>query len=383
MVTHILPEVFLRRQAFTTSRGTTPSGVGPTVLTGEERSLGDVLRLLGLLISVLTAIAAAILTWPQFFRLERTFPVAQIVSARGSLAVVLLVVAALALLLSLARSMRAFGASIAVIALLAAGANAAVAATRGVGSSGLPERTADSLRVMTWNTAGEATSAQDIATNAVAMDADVVALPETAESVGEEVAVTMRGLGKPMWVHHVQLHPDVTNGPQAWDTTILISPDLGEYSVIASSEDGTSNTGTLPSAVAMPVDGDGPIIVAVHAVAPRREAMASWQSDLQWIADQCATDDVILAGDFNATVDHMARYGVGGGTMGRCVDAATATGNGAVGTWPTDLPALAGAPIDHVMASSGWRATGSVVLRSQDESGSDHRPLIVQLEPAR
>lgn len=339
------------------------------------------LRLLGLLITVLTAIAAAILTWPQFFRLERTFPIAQIVSARGSLAVVLLAVAVLALLLSLARSLRAMAASIAVIALLAAGVTAAIVGTRGLGSDGLPERTASSLRVMTWNTAGEATPAEDIATNAVAMDADVVALPETAESVGEEVAVSMRALGKPMWVHHVQLHPDVQDGPQAWATTILISPDLGEYSVISSSEDGSSNTGTLPSAVAMPVDGDGPIIVAVHAVAPRPEAMASWQSDLQWIADQCATDDVILAGDFNATLDHMARFGVDGGTMGRCVDAAASTGNGAVGTWPTDLPALAGAPIDHVMTSRGWRATGSVVLRSLDESGSDHRPLVVQLEP--
>lgn len=338
--------------------------------------------MLGLLITVLAAIAAAVVTFPAFFRLERTFPFAQIVAARGSVALVFVVIALVALLFSLARPLRGFAASIAVIAMLAAASNGTVAATRGLGSDALPPQTENSLRVMTWNTAGEATSAETIAETAVAMGADIVSLPETAESVGERVAVAMRELGNPMWVHHVNFNAEIDNGPQAWETTILISPTLGAYSVIESSENGTSNTGTVPSVVAMPVDGDGPIVVAVHAVAPRPADMASWQSDLQWVADQCSTDDVILTGDFNATVDHMAGYGVDGGLMGRCTDAATATGNGAVGTWPTDLPALAGAPIDHVMASRGWVASGSVVLRSLDDSGSDHRPLIVQLEPA-
>jgi endonuclease/exonuclease/phosphatase (EEP) superfamily protein YafD len=47
------------------------------------------------------------------------------------------------------------------------------------------------------------------------------------------------------------------------------------------------------------------------------------------------------------------------------------------------VPALLGAPIDHVMASPDWVATGSLVLRSLPDSVSDHRPLIVQLEPVR
>lgn len=337
-------------------------------------------RLFGLLISVLAAIATAVLTWPQFFHLERTFPFAQIVAVRGLVAVAFLVIALVSLLLSLARPIRGFAASIAIIAILGAGANAAVILTRGVGTTALPDQTDTSLRVMTWNTAGEATPAETIAKTAVLMDADVISLPETAESVGEQVAITMRDLGKPMWVLHVA-YGDVPNGPQAWETSILISPDLGDYSVIESSKDGSSNTSTVPSAVAMPVDGNGPIIVAVHGVAPRPAEMASWESDLRWIADQCSTENVILAGDFNATVDHMAGLGVDGGLLGRCTDAASGTGNGAVGTFPTDMPALAGTPIDHVMTSSGWRATGSVVLRSLDESGTDHRPLIVQLEP--
>ena len=338
------------------------------------------LRLLGILVTVLSAISAAILTWPQFFHLERTFPIAQLVSFRGPMAIGFAVVLAIALLVSIARPVRAFALSIALIAAVCGVASAVILVSRGTGTEALPAKTDDSIRVMTWNTAGAATSAQDVAQIAVAMDADIVTLPETTIETGEQVAVAMRDLGHPMWAHHA------ANPSTEWDagsTTLLISPRLGDYAVIESSQDGTSNTSTVPSAVAMPTSGSGPIVVAAHAVAPRQSYMQYWRSDLQWLADQCAADDVIMAGDFNATVDHMSGLGTEGGALGRCHDAAIETGNGGVGTWSTDFPAILGAPIDHVMASANWTPTGSVVLRSLDSSGSDHRPLIVQLEPTR
>lgn len=338
------------------------------------------LRLVGILISVLFAIATAVLVWPQFFRLEDTFPIAQIIASRALVLGAFLVIAVLALLLMPARPVRGFAASVLIIALLGAGATAAVGGVRGIGTGTLPEKTDDALRVLTWNTNGAAVPADRIAQVIDEQQADVVALPETSEEVGEQIAIMMRDAGRPMWVHHVNIRPDVTNGPQAWQTTILISADLGQYSVIASSRDGSSNTGSVPSAVAMPVDGTGPTIVAVHAIAPRKDAMATWRSDLSWIADQCPAGDFILAGDFNATLDHMAAFGSGGGTMGRCHDVASTTGNGMMGTWPADVPARLGAPIDHIMASENWRATGSEVL--EDAGGSDHRALVAQLEPA-
>jgi endonuclease/exonuclease/phosphatase (EEP) superfamily protein YafD len=335
-------------------------------------------RLLGILVTVLFAIATAIVVWPQFFQLEQTFPFAQIVAVRGLVLAGFLAVALFSLLLLFARPLRGFAASILIISLLGAAATGAIGAVRGVGSGALPEKTAESVRVLTWNTAGEAVSAETIADAIVTQQVDVVALPETAESVGERIAVMLREQGHPMWVHHVRFG-NVDNGPQAWETTILISPSLGDYSVIASSEDGSSNTGSVPSAVVMPVSGVGPTIVAVHAVAPRIEDMAGWQSDLSWIADQCPEGDFILAGDFNATLDHMASLGTGGGDIGYCRDAASLTGTGATGTWPAKYPELVGAPIDHVMASQNWNPTGSLIL---DAAGSDHRALVVQLEPA-
>lgn len=338
-------------------------------------------RLIGILVSVLFAIAAAVATWPQFFRLERTFPFAQLVAMRGALTVAFAVLFVVALLLCASRALRGFAASIALIALLAAAAGAGILVTRGLGDEGLPAQTATSVRVMTWNTAGA--DARVIAQTAVAMDADIVALPETTIETGTEVAVAMRELGRPMWAHH-ESFADLP-GYDEWaanSTTLLISPDLGDYAVVESNADGTSNTSTVPTVVAMPVvEGAGPTVVAVHAVAPRPEDMAHWRGDLQWLADQCASDSVIMAGDFNATVDSLMRLGVDGGLLGRCHDAASATGNGAVGTWSTDWPALLGSPIDHVLATDAWAATGSVVLTSLDDAGSDHRPLVVQYEP--
>lgn len=340
--------------------------------------VADVLRLLGILVTVLCAIAAAILTWPQFFRLERTFPIAQIVSFRGFLAAAFAIAFVLLLLLAIARPIRGLALSLALVTLIAGVANGAILLSRGIGTDALPEKGPDSIRVMTWNTAGSATSPETVAQIAVAMDADIVTLPETTIETGEQVALAMRDLGHRMWAHHAEYG---TDGWDARSTTLLISPDLGDYAVIDSSTDGTSNTSTVPSAVAMPTSGDGPIVVAAHAVAPRQAYMQHWRDDLQWLADQCVDPNVIMAGDFNATIDHMGGLGMDGGTLGRCHDAAADTGNGGVGTWSTEFPAVMGAPIDHVMASSHWKPTGSVVLRSMDGSGSDHRPLVVQLEP--
>jgi endonuclease/exonuclease/phosphatase (EEP) superfamily protein YafD len=340
-----------------------------------------VLRVLGILVAALFAVATAVLTWPSFFRVDQTFPIAQIISFRSLMAVGFAVAAVLMLLLAIARPVRGFALSMALVAIVGTLGNGAVVMTRGTGTTELPDETATSVRVMTWNTAGEATDPVSVAQTAVAMQADIVSLPETTIESGEQIAIAMRELGRPMWAHHVEF----STGVDTWDarsTTLLISPELGDYSVIESSQDGSSNTAVLPSAVAMPVDGQGPIVVAVHAVAPREDDMDHWRDDLRWLADQCASGNVIMAGDFNATIDHMARLGVDGGTLGYCHDGASESGNGAVGTWTTDLPALAGTPIDHVLATSNWKVTGSIVLRSLDGSGSDHRPLVVQLEPA-
>ena len=335
------------------------------------------LRLLGILVTVVLAVAIAVVTWPSFFRVERTFPIAQIVSFRSLLIGAFLVLIVLVLLLAIARPLRGFAFSLALVLAIAIAANTVIVVSRGVGTDTLPARTDTSIRVMTWNTAGKATPATEIAQIAVAMDADIVTLPETTIETGEQVALDMRDLGHPMWAFSDETAP---NGLDYLSTTVLITPQLGEYTV-KSATVSTDDDSTQPSTVAMPVSGEGPIVVAAHAVAPRVDDMGHWVEDLRWLADQCSTENVIIAGDFNATVDHLRAFGVDGADLGRCSDAAVATGNGSVGTWSTTYPSLLGSPIDHVMVSNYWHPTGSLVLRTAQTSASDHRPLIVQLEP--
>ena len=92
-------------------------------------------------------------------------------------------------------------------------ANVAIVATRGVGTETLPAKTDSSIRVMTWNTAGSATSPETVAQIAVAMDADIVTLPETTIETGERVALAMRDLGHPMWAHYADYPSDASGTP--------------------------------------------------------------------------------------------------------------------------------------------------------------------------
>jgi len=193
--------------------------------------------------------------------------------------------------------------------------------------------------------------------------------------MGLDIAALMQDAGRPMWVLTVA-YDQVS---KANSTTLLVSTDLGEYAV----DESVRTTEMLPTVLARPVDGTGPAILAVHTLAPLPPMLPQWQQDLASVAAACASGDVILAGDFNATLDHMSGLPhTEGGTLGRCADAADATGNAAVGTWPTMLPPLLGGAIDHIMASPEWRVTGMRVIQSHDGLGSDHRPVLAQLSRA-
>jgi endonuclease/exonuclease/phosphatase (EEP) superfamily protein YafD len=335
-------------------------------------------RILGWAVVLGTAVVAAVLLWPQAFGLQNQWIAAHVVALRGT-AAACAVIAALGLaLLAIPRSTRTFGIAMAVVLALFAVGNLAVLTARGLGGSDASGDEA-SVTVLSWNTLGEVPDAATIAGLALDEGADVVVLPETTEPLGEEVAVAMRDGGSPMWVHTVAFDEVA----KARSTTILISPDLGQYEVTSALVPGPpGNTNTVPSIVAEPVGGDGPRIVAVHAVAPIRWELRNWRSDLDWLAAQCAGENVIMAGDFNATVDHFAGRGVDGGDLGRCRDAAAAGGAGGLGTWPTDVPELLGSPIDHVLATPGWQVDAFRVIGEVDGSGSDHRPVVATLSPA-
>ena len=323
--------------------------------------------------ALVLAVAGALLVtvWPQLFGVQRNAFVAQVVSLRGLGTVAgLLLVVVLVTLAMLSRFARRLSFSLAMLLLAFAGMNVAVLATRGFGSAE-PIPAGPGITVLSWNTLGAATSAEAVANLALEAKANVVALPETSQASAEQIASLMAAAGQPMAVHTTAFDQIAA----ARSTSLLIGADLGEYSIT----DGPS-TSVLPSVVAEPDSGDGPTIIAVHAVSPTGGEMANWRSDLSWLAAACGGDNVIMAGDFNATIDHMARLGsTPESTLGNCSDAATTARSAAVGTWPTFLPAVLGAPIDHVMATAQWRVSGAQVVEDRDHVGSDHRPIVVKL----
>jgi endonuclease/exonuclease/phosphatase (EEP) superfamily protein YafD len=337
------------------------------------------LKVLGALATVAIAVGLLVVSVPQFFGLQTTWVIAQIASMR-SLAIVAGVLAAVAFsLLALVRPLRAFAGTVVVLLALFVVGNAAIGVSRGLGDTDFSEATPDSVTVLSWNTLGDAPGADAVVELAVESGADVISLPETTQETGIEIAESMRAKGRPMWV----LTEWFDKISPARSTTVLISPDLGDYVKVTSNEERDDNTTVLPTVIVEPVDGDGPTIVAAHAVAPIDGQMENWRDDLVWLADQCQGDNTIMAGDFNATLDNMAGLGSSAGAaLGNCVDSGTASGNGSVGTWPTSIPALIGAPIDHVMATPDWETTGMRVVTEADGTGSDHRPVIVQLTRA-
>ncbi|CAG7845192.1 hypothetical protein USB125703_01449 [Pseudoclavibacter triregionum] len=344
--------------------------------TAGARRLGLGAAIAGLLV-VLLAAGCAVLAWPQAFGLELAFGVSQLIAFRGPLLIVGAVglLLSLLLLIALPRGRRGFAVATTLVLAAFVLAQAGVMASRGLGSGDVSgDKAEGSIRVLAWNTRGDEPGSPTIADLAIAHGADIVALPETTEEMGEEVANLMGEAGRPMWVHTIVVDPDYK-----WtSTTLLISPELGDYEIDAS----RGGTTDLPTVIATPVDGEGPTIIAAHPIAPVPSHMAEWRSDLEWLALQCR-GDAIVAGDFNSTLDHLAGFGDDGHDFGECDDAAVQAGSGANGTWPAGVPPILASPIDHVMATDQWRATRFEVVTDHDLAGSDHRPVLAELAPAR
>lgn len=115
-------------------------------------------------------------------------------------------------------------------------------------------------------------------------------------------------------------------------------------------------------------------VAAVHPFPPlSAQRVADWQDVLRKLPDPDEGGRPnILAGDFNATLDHrdLRRVLARGYT-----DAADATGDGLRTTFPSvrSLPPIA---IDHVLVPESIRVRS---VRYFAVSGSDHRALVVEL----
>lgn len=320
--------------------------------------------------AVAVALVLLVLVAPGFFGVVRDAPIAQLVAFRlasGLAAVgVAIALTVLAVLVAPVRRLAlALAAMVVAFALVVTG----IQAFRGLDSAPLrPHRLGD-VRLASWNILHDAVPAGTIVDLAVGEEVDALALLEVSPGRAQEVADGLAAAGRPMTVH-------LTSGTGQDDATaLLLSASLGGYSVDAE----TAPTSVLPSLVARPDTSERPVLAAVHAMAPIPEAMPEWRNDLGRIAALCtAEDDVVVLGDLNSTLDHWSAL-PGAGDLGGCIDSGASARGAGLGSWPTSLPPLLGAPIDHVLFSGPWEVSGYRVLDEYDGAGSDHRPLLVQL----
>ena len=322
--------------------------------------------------ALIATILLLLASWPQILGLQRSTLFAQAVALRGWLVVAagLLALAALAVAW-IAPTGKASWSALALALLAIGGLNVAVLASRGLGSEAVGAPRPDTITVFAWNTLGGAPGADAIARFALDEGVDVLALPETTRPTVEEIAGLMASAGSPMQVFVAV--GDSSSFTQS--TALLVSDALGEYRVDTT----VGSTPQVPSLVARPVSGGGPTFVSVHPVPPTPTRMNAWKGGLAWLADMCRSENIILAGDFNATLDHFHGLREDGADLGACRDGALVTGSAGLGTWPSLVPPLLGSPIDRVMASREWRFVSFRVARELDGLGSDHRAVIASL----
>lgn len=131
--------------------------------------------------------------------------------------------------------------------------------------------------------------------------------------------------------------------------------------------------GQLQAALALP--GGGELgLVAVHPFPPlSTESVRAWQAVLRALpAPAQGGRPQVLAGDFNATLDHreLRRLLERGYT-----DAADATGDGLRATFPTGRT-LGAITIDHVLVPRAIRVRR---VATREIRGTDHRAVIAEL----
>ncbi|MHC1563397.1 endonuclease/exonuclease/phosphatase family protein [Actinomycetospora sp. C-140] len=121
------------------------------------------------------------------------------------------------------------------------------------------------------------------------------------------------------------------------------------------------------------VDGRAVRLVATHPQSPKPGDTYAWSRDVAALSRWCTGDrPTVVAGDLNATLDHAELRDA---TTG-CTDAASDVGEGLTGTWPSALPTVFGAQIDHVLVSGGPQARDVEVV---DVAGSDHRGVLARV----
>jgi endonuclease/exonuclease/phosphatase (EEP) superfamily protein YafD len=217
------------------------------------------------------------------------------------------------------------------------------------------------LRVLAANVAGEDRAAPQVVALARRLRVDVLAIAELTPQVAD--AYDAAGIAK--LLPYRSLNPR----PAFFGSGLYGRLPLRDTPAPAGTRYGLSAAAASPRGAA-PFE-----VLAIHIPAPTSPGdAADWRRDLRKLPGSGDGGLRILAGDFNATLDHAElRRLLGRGYR----DAAEQAGVGLQMTWPTDkspLPAMMA--IDHVLADRRVRVASA---RTVAIPGSDHRGVLTEL----
>jgi len=310
-----------------------------------------------LVLALLLVVAAAVALLPDLLGLDHRSPFAQLVSFRPAMLAGLIVIAVAA---SVAAGVRKRGGTLAGGLLAVVAVAGAMVLPRMLATAAEPQAGARTLTVLTFNTHEGDGDVDALAALIRSNRPDLIAVPEAAGRYRDRLA--------PL-VPEYRFAPSNERGRDVQGVTAATPTDLGEVAVQV------DRSTPFPS-VEVSGAGLGDVrFVAFHSVAPTPGDVPQWSSDLatldRWCADR-QSGPVIIAGDFNATLDHSVfRSAITG-----CADAAEQTGEGLAGTWPTRWPRWLGPQIDHVLVTGGITAE---TLSVHEVAGSDHRAVVTRL----
>jgi endonuclease/exonuclease/phosphatase (EEP) superfamily protein YafD len=310
-----------------------------------------------LLVAALLGLALSVLVLPdRWFGLDRYSPFAQLAAFRpmAFLAVVALVVV-LGLITLRLRAAWPFTAA----ALALAVTTGAFLVPRAVADP--VTATGPTLKVLSYNVYEGSADVTTLAALIRTENPDLVALPEAGDRFRQKLDPLIADLG-----YRSRSSVGANRGDVA-GVTVLAASRLGDVRL------DVANGTPFRSVVATGGALGNLRFVGFHSVAPTPGAVPQWRKDLLGLAQYCdASTPAIVAGDFNATFDHSVLREATAG----CGDAASQSGEGLTGTWPSWAPRWVGPQIDHVLATDGIDAESFTVA---DGAGSDHRPVVTTL----
>jgi endonuclease/exonuclease/phosphatase (EEP) superfamily protein YafD len=214
------------------------------------------------------------------------------------------------------------------------------------------------LRVLTLNLFHDPAAAEPLTALVRRTHPDVVSLQEVTPEVAQ--ALQRAGLGKLMRRHIVEPRPT------GWGSALYTNRRLRQVPAV---RDGAI-------AALMRVPGAPQLeLRTVHPLPPRTPgAVSVWRDYLRKLPPATPDGRVrILAGDFNATLDHAElRRVISHGYE----DAAERIGSGLDGTWPANRDIPPAITIDHVIADARCGVRAYKVLAVK---GSDHRAVLADL----